>query len=64
MNFYDQSAVRKELKTLIGHNCEPTQELERLLFKAYNKGRSDLFAELGIDESELSSGYPMTAWTA
>jgi len=64
VNLYDKIAVRKELKSLIGHNCEPTQDLERLLLSAYARGRSDVFQELGIDESDLSSDYDKVAWTA
>lgn len=64
MSFYNENAVRKELKSLIGHNCEPTVELERLLINAYIKGRNDAFEELGIDESDLTSEYEAVAWTA
>lgn len=64
MNLYDKIAVRKELKSLIGRNCEPTQDLERLLLSAYAKGRNDVFQELGINEDDLSSDYDTVAWTA
>lgn len=63
INFANQE-IASELKKLIGDNLEPTQDLERMLMIAYEKGRTDAFSELGIDESELPGGDEFVAWTA
>jgi len=62
-HFTDQN-VKSELKKIIGPNCQPTHELEKMLLDAYSKGRADALTALGIDESEMPSGEGLMAWTA
>jgi len=64
MNFFADQKIKDELKAILGSNCEPTQELEKILIEAYAKGRTDAFAALGLDESEVPSENGLMAWTA
>ena len=64
MSYFADQRIKNELKAILGENCEPTQELEKLLMEAYAKGRKDAFAALGLDESEIPSESGLMAWTA
>ncbi len=64
MSIFADQRVRNELKKLIGTNCEPTQELEKMLLDAYSKGRTDAFEALGLNEGEIPTEQGLMAWTA
>jgi len=64
MSFLTDQNLKNELKKIIGTNCEPTHELEKMLLDAYAKGRNDTLVSLGLDESEISSEQGLMAWTA
>ncbi len=62
-NFKDKS-IRDQLKLIIGENCEPTQDLERMLLDAYALGRTDALDSLGLCEEDVPAGEGLMAWTA
>ncbi len=64
MSHIATNEIRRELKKIIGENCEPTQELEKMLLDAYAKGRSDTLEALGLEECDLSPDKGLMAWTA
>jgi len=64
MSLFVDQKIKNELKAILGKNCEPTQELEKMLLEAYTKGRMDALAALGLDESDFSTENGLMAWTA
>ena len=64
MSYFADKKIKDDLKKILGANCEPTQELEKMLLEAYSKGRTDAFEALGLDESEFPSESGLMAWTA
>lgn len=64
MSFFAEQQIKNELKKIIGSNCEPTAELEKMLLDAYSKGRTDALSALGLDEGDISTDEGLMAWTA
>jgi len=64
MNYIAEQRIINELKKAMGPNFEPTHELEMMLLKAYEQGRTDALGSLGIKESDLPAGDEQIAWTA
>ncbi len=64
MSFIADKKIKSELKKIIGDNCEPTLELEKMLLDAYTKGKEDAYESLGLTEEDLQSERGLMAWTA
>lgn len=64
MRYKAEEQIKAELRKIMGVNCEPTAELEKMLLAAYSKGFDDAYGSLGLDEDDFQSGDGLMAWTA
>ena len=62
MDAYDDNHERNEIKKIFCLFDGLSDEALKAIEYAYDMGRSDTLAELGIEESDLPSGQGFAAW--